>query len=280
MRPCSLLAPLGVGLLLAAAAPATAGTYAVAWDGSDLHGRVQAVSQYAAGTYRATDTPNGVRIEVPPGAAIAPGGFAARSIEAPAGSRFVTATAVTEACTAAGGMFAAFTGSSPIVTLTHHDHPTPTCSSRSGTQTVDQPRLAMFLGASGASGTAPAYDTTSFELRSLHATLADDVPPSSLALAAPAAGGIVGVPQVEVSWSAADALSGVASVQAEQDGALGPEIGGLPAPDVHRATGQRTGGQAAASGTATVARCTSGAGSPPISGPRAPSCSAWTLATP
>ena len=34
---------------------------------------------------------------------------------------------------------------------------------------------------------------------------------------------------------------------------LGPEIGGLPAPDVHRATGQRTGGQPTAGGTATVA---------------------------
>ena len=92
MRPCSLLAPLGVGLLLAAAAPASAGTYDVAWDAADLHGRVQAVTQFAAGTYRASDTPNGVRIEVPPGTAIASSGFATRSIAAPAGSRFVTAT--------------------------------------------------------------------------------------------------------------------------------------------------------------------------------------------
>ena len=118
MRPCSLLAPLGVGLLLAAAARPSAGTYDVAWDTHDLHGRVQAVTQFAAGTYRATDTPNGVRVEVPPGTAIASSGFATRSIAAPAGSRFVTATAVTQTCTAAPGMYAMFAGTGPIVPVT------------------------------------------------------------------------------------------------------------------------------------------------------------------
>ena len=64
---------------------------------------------------------------------------------------------------------------------------------------------------------------------------------------------MVGVPQVDLAWTAVDALSSIASVHAEQDGVVGPEIGGLPAPDVHRATGERTGGQPSAGGTATVA---------------------------
>src|SRR5262245_26905407 len=104
----------------------------------------------------------------------------------------------------------------------------------------------------GTNSAEPAYEPSWFELQSLHAALADDVAPSAIALSSPSSGGIVGTPQVDLAWAATDALSGVATVHAEPDGAVGAEIGGLPAPDVRRATGQRTGGRSDAAGSATV----------------------------
>ena len=96
----------------------------------------------------------------------------------------------------------------------------------------------MFLGAVGASGAAPAWDTTSLGLRCLEPR--GGVTPSSLALSSPSAGGVVGVPRIELSWAATDALSGVAACRPSRTAPWARD-GGLPAPDVHRATGQRTG---------------------------------------
>ena len=204
MRPCSLLAPLGVGLLLAAAAPATAGTYAVAWDGADLHGRVQAVSQYAAGT-----VPRDRHAERRPHRGAARRGHRAGRLRRPLHRRAVR-LALRHRHGRHRGVHRRGRDVRRVHRLVAHrdaDAPRPPEPDVLEPQRHPDRRPAAADACSSAhaarAAPRPAYDTSSFELRSLHATLADDVAPSSLRSRSPSAGGVVGVPQVELSWSAA-----------------------------------------------------------------------------